>query len=165
MLAILPDLWNWTSYIRENERKKAGLSCTQLWAGAVVELRLKWHEWDPQRLWFTWTHTSPEQVLFSTGYKFRKSHAVGYYMEYNLLQKCEGFFHVLGVTWMLIKLPSAFPIFGVSCSSLAQVAEFCLLALQWRYWCRNPMRARENLFAQFLWEKDVSSGSLCSWSF
>lgn len=158
VLTILPDLWNQASCIRENERKKAGLLCTQLWAGTVVELMLRWHEWDPQGLRFIWTHASPDQVLFSTGCEFRKSHALGYYLEYNLLQKCVlcvclwcnfsflfiYLFNVWDGTWMLIKLLSTFLIFAVSCSSLAQVAEFCILALQRRYWCRNPRRAREN---------------------
>lgn len=89
-------------------------------------------------------------------HEFRKSHDVGYYLEYNLLQKYEGLLPVLGITWMFIKLLSTFLIFGVSCSNLAQAAEFCLLALQWRYWWGNPRRASENLCALFLWEKDVS---------
>lgn len=92
VLITLPGSWSWASYARKREGWAVVHMgcCAHSCAGAVVEVRLKWHEWDLLGPWLTWAHTSAEQVLFSAGYEFRKSHAVGYYLEYNLLQKCGG---------------------------------------------------------------------------
>lgn len=110
-------------------------------AATVVKLRLKWHKWDLQGPWLMRTQTSPEHVLFSTGYGFRKGHAVGCYLEYNLLQKCRGFFFSCVRCHLDVnKTAVCFP--HVWCF-LQQTAVFCILAPQWMCGCRNFLRARE----------------------
>lgn len=149
VLAAFPDLLNWASCIRERERKKAwtvmhtALGWSSCWTEAEVTWTKSWG------LWFIWTHRANpvfNRIWIQEDPCCRTSLGIQ-----SIAEICLGFFHVLSVTWMLIKLLSACLIFGVSCSSLPRWLDSASLALRWRYWCRNPIKTRENLFAQFLW--------------